>query len=215
MTEPWASATTQGAAFETTNGVPEGAEMTDQTPTRLSRNVVQLGLAIVAALAVVGGLASPVSAANFPHFRTANVSLAGGAPAGGIGAIESTTDSADLPDLLYEWTEVGIGRADVTYSLDTVVTATFGCVNGGANKPKASNKFTVTEPLELSLTRTADENGRIEDSVILDTNSVVPTDFSCPQGQMLVAVSATFTNNTITDTTNGVTATDDDISVTF
>jgi hypothetical protein len=37
--------------------------------------------------------------------------------------------------------------------------------------------------------------------------------FSCPSGQTLVALSATFTNNMITDTTNGVTATDGDISV--
>lgn len=204
----------KGTAFEI-NGVPEGADVTDQTPNRLSRNVARLGFAIVAAVAAVCGLAAPVSAVNFPHFKSASVTLADSSAAGGVGAAAGATAAAELPDLLYEWTEVGIGRPDVVYSLETVVTATFGCVNGGANKPKATNKFTVTQPLGMSLTRTADDNGRIEDSVILDTHPVTPTDFSCPPGQTLAALSATFTDNTITDTTNGVTARDDDISVTF
>jgi len=188
--------------------------MTNQIPNRLSRKVTQLGLAIVAALAVVAGLASPAYA-NFPHFKSASVSLADSLQAGGLSATSSASASAALPDLLFAWTEVGLGQADVVYRLETVVSATFGCVNGGTNQPRASNKITITAPLQTSVERVADKNGRIADSVVLDTGSVVPNGFSCPPGQTQVALSATFTDNTITDTTNGVTATDDDISVTL
>jgi len=184
----------------------------------------QLGLAVVAALAVVVGLASP-GYANFPHFSTMSVTLADsssstlvnltdGSPATGLRA-PSTSASAVLPDLLFTWTEVGLGSPDVVYRLETVVSATFGCVNGGANRPRASNKTTITAPLQATVELVADKNGRITGSVVLDTGSVVPAGSSCPAGQTQVALAATFTNNTITDTTNGVTATDDDISVTL
>jgi hypothetical protein len=189
--------------------------MADQTPTRLPRKIGQLGLAMAAALAVIGGLASPAYA-DFPHFKSASVSLASSSStAASLGATSTASAATELPDLLYAWTEVGVGKPDVVYRLDTVVTATFGCVNGGVNRPKATNKVTITAPLQTTRELAADQNGRIAGSVVLDTGSVSPTGFSCPTGQTLVALSATFTNNTITDTTNGVTATDDDISVTL
>jgi hypothetical protein len=189
--------------------------MTDETPTPLPPKIGKLTLAVAAALAVVAGLASPAYA-NFPHFRSASVSLAGSSATGsGLGATPTASAAEDLPDLLFAWIEVGVGNPEVVYRLETVVTATFGCVNGGANRPKASNKVTITAPLQTTVQLTADQNGRITGSVLVDTGSVVPTGFSCPSGQTLVALSATFTDNTITDTTNGVTATDDDISVTL
>jgi hypothetical protein len=189
--------------------------MADQTPTRLPRKIRQLGLVMAAAAAVIAGLASPAYA-NLPHFKSASVSLASSsATAAGLGATSAASAATELPDLLYAWTEVGVGKPDVVYRLETVVTATFGCVNSGANRPKASNKTTITAPLQTSVELVADKNGQITGSAVLDTGSVSPTGFSCPNGQTLVALSATFTNNTITDTTNGVTATDDDISVTL
>ena len=185
--------------------------MADQTPTRLPRRIRQLGLVVAAAAAVIAGLASPAYANN-PHFKSASVSLA---TAAGLGVTPTASTGTELPDLLYSWTEVGVGKPNVVYRLETVVTATFGCVNTGANHPKASNKVTITAPLQTTVDLAADDNGQITGSVVLDTSPVSPTGFSCPNGQTLVALSATFTNNTITDTTNGVTATDDDISVTL
>jgi hypothetical protein len=214
VSEPWAGAI-MGRLLggqRLTEGV---ADMADQTPTRLPRKIRQLGLVMAAAAAVIAGLASPAYANN-PHFKSASVSLAtSSATAAGLSAASTASAATDLPDLLYAWTEVGLGTPDVVYRLETVVTATFGCVNGGANRPKASNKVAVTSPLQTTVELAADQNGRITGSVVLDTGSVFPTGFSCPTGQTLVALSATFTNNTITDTTNGVTATDDDISVTL
>ena len=184
---------------------PQGADMTDQIPNRLSRKIGGLGLAIVVALAVLAGFASPAYA-NFPHFRSASVSLAGSSPAIGLSATSSASASAQLPDLLFTWTEVGLGSPDVTYRVESVVSATFGCVNGGGQLPSASNKTTVTAPLRTFVELAADQNGRITGSVVLDTGSVFPTGFSCPGGQTLAALSVTFTGNAITDTTNAVTA---------
>jgi hypothetical protein len=170
---------------------------------------------MAAAAAVIAGLASPAYA-NFPHFRDASVSLASStAASAGLSATSTASDPTELPDLLYVWTEVGIGKPDVVYTLETVATATFGCINSGSNHPKASNKVTITQPLKTTVDLPADKNGQISGNVVLDTGSVSPGDFSCPTGQTLVALSATFANNKITDTTNGVTATDDDITVTL
>jgi hypothetical protein len=188
--------------------------MTDQIPNRPSRKVGQLGLAIVAALAVIVGLASPAYA-SFPHFKTLSVSVTGSSVAATRSATSSAGTSA-LPNLLFTWIEVGLGNPGngVDYTFSTVVTATFGCVNGGGKNPSASNKTTVTEPVGTAATLTVDKNGQITGSVVVPTSSVSPpAGFSCPSGQMLVALSATFTQNKITDTTNGVTATDEDISV--
>jgi hypothetical protein len=188
--------------------------MTDQKPNRLARKVGQLGLAIVAILAVVIGLASPAYA-NLPHFKTVSVGLADSSLTNARNAASSASSSAQLPDLMFSWTEVGLGNpgAGVAYTFSTFVTATFGCVNGGSKKPSASNKTTVTEPVGTTATLTVDKNGQITGSVLVPTSSVSPSGFSCPSGQTLVALSATFTHNMITDTTNGVTATDEDISV--
>jgi len=187
--------------------------MTDQKPTRLSRKVGQIGLAIIAALAVVIALASPAYA-NLPHFKASSVSLATGSSAATRSAASSAGASAQLPDLLFTWTEVGVGNTDVNYLLSTDVTATFGCVNGGGKHPSATNKTTVTASAHSTVTLKV-KNGQITASVILDTSTVFPTGFACPGGQTLVALSATFTHNMITDETNGVTATDEDISVTL
>ena len=191
--------------------------MSDQIPNRRSRKVGQLGLAIVAALAVIVGLASPAYA-GFPHFKTVSVSLATGSSTTGLSEISSASASAPLPNLLFTWTEVGLGNPGdgVDYAFSTSVTATFGCVNGGSRHPSATNKTTITEPVSATGTRNVDKNGQITDSFEVPTSSVsAPTGFSCPTGQTLAALSATFTNNTITDKTNGVTATDEDISVTL
>jgi hypothetical protein len=172
----------------------------------------------VFAVAVVVGIVGFTEAAyaDFPHFRTFSVSLANlsAADSGAeVAAARASVASAELPDLQYTWTEVGVGRTDIEYLLKSEVTATFGCVNAGSKLPQAGNKITVAAPLATEATLTSDKNGKISGSVVLDTSSVSPTGFLCPSGQTLVAISATFAQNTITDTTNGVTATDDDIVV--
>lgn len=183
--------------------------MSKHTRSRTGRFALSL-VAVVAASAV--GLL-PAGAANFPHFNSFSVTTTGSTTTAKAAAATSTA-SADLPDLLFTWAEVGLGNnAGVHYELSTVVTATFGCVNNGSNPPRADNKMTMTQPVASGATLTADKNGRVSGSVVLNTSSVSPTGFSCPPGQDLRALSATFAQNKITDTTNGVSATAPDISV--
>jgi hypothetical protein len=164
--------------------------------------------AVVTASAI--GLA-PAGAANFPHFKSFSVTVTDTAAAQAAAAAPAA--SAELPDLVFSWTEVGLGNPDVVYQARSVVTATFGCVNNGSNQPHAGNKTTMTAPVTSATSLTADKNGSVRGSIVLDTVSVFPPGFSCPSGQTLIAVSAKFAQNTITDTTNGVSATAGDITV--
>lgn len=186
--------------------------MSKHTRSRTGRFALSV-MAVVAASAV--GLL-PAGAANFPHFKSFSVTTTGGATTTAKAAAvakPTSTGSAALPDLLYTWVEVGIGNPDVKYEMSSVVTATFGCVNNGQNPPKADNKMTMTTPITQDTELTADRNGRVSGSVVLDISSVSPTGFTCPPGQVLTALSAQFTQNTITDITNNVSATAPDISV--
>ncbi len=175
------------------------------------RTTVRALLAVVAGMGLALAGASE-AAANFPHFRSFSVTtISSGAALTTLRAPAAAT--ADLPDLRYTWTEVGVGSTDVTYEARTVVTATFGCVNNASKQPSAQNKATVTSPVSATVVLTSDRNGRITGSLDLDTATAVPTGFSCPSGQTVTAISATFTQNTITDLVNQVTATADDITV--
>ncbi len=185
--------------------------MDEHAPYRIAR-VVRWGAALATAFLMgIVGTTEAVSA-NFPHFKSFSVTISSGTATTTAKAAAAAA-TADLPDLLFTWTEVGIGAPDVTYELRSVVTATFGCVNSGSNQPHAGNKTTVTAPVSTVSTLTSDQNGKISGSVVLDTGTVGTGGLVCPQGQSLVALSVTFAQNTITDTTNGVTATDDDIVV--
>ena len=165
-------------------------------------------------VAVAMASAPPTSAKNFPHFRTFEVTTVNsGSGAATASARTATAAPATLPDLRFTWSEVGLGNVDVTYKASALVTATFGCVNGGSNRPKATNKTTITAPVGATGDLSADDNGRINGSLDVDTAEVVPVGLSCPSGQALMAVSATFTQITLTDVTNNVSVTADDITV--
>src|SRR5262245_4622489 len=173
----------------------------------------------VCVLGVAIASAPSASAKNFPHFRTFSVTTVDSA--GGAGTASARTTAVapvSLPDLRVTWTEVGLGHVDVTYRASASVSATFGCVNGGSNRPKATNKTTITAPIGAEGTLVADQNGRINGSLDVDTSHVVPVGMACPPGQVLTAVSATFTQIRLIDLTNStdttiVEATAPDITV--
>jgi hypothetical protein len=186
--------------------------VTKHEPRSLAR-AIRWSAAVVAAL-VVGAIGFTGTAlANLPHFTTFSVTTVD-TTAGSV-SLTSGQATATLPNLLFTWTEAGLGNnVEVKYLLQTFVTATFGCVNNGSKHPNATNKTTVSEPAETTAGLMSDKNGKISGSVVLPTSAVSPPpDFSCPSGQTVEALSATFSNNTITDTTNNVSATVGDIVV--
>jgi hypothetical protein len=123
--------------------------------------------------------------------------------------------SASGPDsdgnLIVSFKEAGLGNnALIAYAANADATATYACINGGGNHPKATNKETVNGPVTATGTFSSGKNGSISQSLTLEPPS--PGSFSCPGGQTLVLASVSYTNVTITDTTNGVT---EDIPGTF
>jgi len=149
-------------------------------------------------LAVVVGLLVALTAsaafAESPHFISASAS---GPDANG--------------NLTVSFKEAGLGNNQViTYVASANATATYACVNGGGNHPKATNKETVSGPVSASGTFSSGKNGSISQSLTLAPPSA--GSFSCPSGQTLVLASVSYTSVTITDTTNTVT---ESISGTF
>jgi hypothetical protein len=69
---------------------------------------------------------------------------------------------------------------------------------------EGSNKETVNGPLSADITLPVSKNGRIIGS--LTVGPLDAGDFSCPSGQTLVLGSVSYSNVSLTDTTNGSTA---------
>jgi hypothetical protein len=107
--------------------------------------------------------------------------------------------------LTVSWKEAGLGNnALINYTASADATATYACINGGGNHPKATNKATVSGPVSASGTFSSGKNGSITASLTIDPPS--PGDFSCPSGQRLVLADVSYTNVAITDTTNNISA---------
>jgi len=105
--------------------------------------------------------------------------------------------------LFVTFKEVGLGsNAGTLYRVTADASATYGCVNGGSNHPKATNKQTVAGPVAASATFSSDQNGQVSGSIAVAPLS--PGTLSCPQGQTQELVSVSYTNVVVTDLTNGI-----------
>ena len=132
-------------------------------------------------------LAAPSALATSPHFVSATPS------------INNTTGA-----LTVDFKEAGLGaNQNIDYLLTADATAVFVCVNKGGANPSASNKTTVSGPVSATGTFSSGKNGNVTASLTVNPPPL-SSDFSCPKGQSLKLASVTYTNITITDTTNGV-----------
>jgi hypothetical protein len=114
--------------------------------------------------------------------------------------------------LVVSFDERGLGGDNVDYTLSADASAVFACINGGGKHPKAANKETVNA--EVSANGSFEvKNGRVVASLSAGPPSA--GDFSCPSGQRLVFASVSYTNITLTDTTNGTSTSVADVSRTF
>jgi hypothetical protein len=98
--------------------------------------------------------------------------------------------------------EAGVGQQLVNYTLNWSGTATYACINGGGNHPKAANKATVSGGASSSFSESP-INGRVMASFTVPGTPPGPGSFSCPSGQTLVLAAVSYTA-TLTDTTNNV-----------
>ncbi len=146
-----------------------------------------LPLAAAAAAAISLAVSStPASATSGAHFFKDT-----GASINDNGALVVTID------------EAGVGQSQVNYTLTANATAVWACLNGGGNHPKAANKETVSGQVSTAASFSP-INGRVM-ATMPPTGPLSPGAFSCPSGQTLVLASASYSDITLTDTTNGVT----------
>ena len=136
-----------------------------------------LGLVVVSALAL-----GSVAAAS-AHFMSASASV--------------NNNGA----LVVAWDEAGLGNGNIAYTVASDATATYACINGGGNHPKAANKTTVNGDV-TAFGSFQSKNGRVRAS--LTAGPLGPGSFSCPGGQRLVLAAVSYSNIVLTDTTNGV-----------
>jgi hypothetical protein len=152
-------------------------------------------LSLLAAVALLASSSMTVLGTSGAHFFKATASI------NDSGALVVTFD------------EAGVGQNQVNYTLSANASATYACINGGDNHPKAANKATFNGPVSSPSIGFQPENGRVKGSI-----SVGPLgsgSFSCPSGQRLVLASVSYSNITLTDTTNNVTASIGSVSRTF
>jgi hypothetical protein len=125
----------------------------------------------------------------------------------------SATGSVDSSGaLVVSFDEAGVGTSAITYTLTTDATATYACINGGGNHPKAANKETESSSLTGGGTFEP-KHGRVTGSI--SVGPVSAGSFSCPSGQTLVLASVSYTNIVLTDTQNNVSTTIADTSKIF
>jgi len=151
----------------------------------------RLLILICAPLAMLLAVAAPAYAQN-EHFVRAGATL---------NANGSLTVS---------FKEAGLGTNQlINYTLTADATATYVCVNRGGANPSAQNKTTVAGPVSASGTFNSGKNGQVTASL---TVSPPPSDITCPPGQSLELASVSYTNVTLTDTTNDVSVSLGDVS---
>jgi hypothetical protein len=100
--------------------------------------------------------------------------------------------------------EAGLGNNQVIHYLATAnATATWVCINGGRKNPSASNKQEVSGLVSAEGDFSSGKNGSISGSLDLGAPD---SSLSCPNGQHLELACASYTNITLQDTTNSVSA---------
>jgi hypothetical protein len=141
---------------------------------------------LAAAILVFAG-----SAVAGPHFVSADASV------GSAGALTVSFD------------ETGLGNGNVNYTLTGQGAAVYACFNHGGKNPAATNKVGPSALDPTSATFRA-KNGRVQGS--LTSQPPDPGTFTCPSGQDTVLACVKYTNVVLTDTTNGVTASQELVS---
>lgn len=141
-------------------------------------------LAVISAPLVLAVAAALPASAVSPHFVSASGKLSG-------------------TNLIVSFKEAGLGtNQNITYTVTANSTVTYVCVNKGGANPSASNKTTVSGPVSATGTFNSGKNGNVTASLTLSPPG--PGSFSCPSGQSLEIASVSYTNVTLTDTTNGI-----------
>jgi hypothetical protein len=134
------------------------------------------------------------------------MALVAAAPALAVSPHFVSADATLNPNgrLTVAFKEAGLGTNQlINYELSADATATYVCVNKGGSNPSASNKTTRSGPVSASGTFPSGKNGNVTASL---TVSPPAANITCPKGQTLQTASVSYTNVSLTDTTNNIAA---------
>lgn len=162
-------------------------------------HLLSLGLLALLAACSADSTAPSVTA---PDARFANVPKPGA-------HFQSATASLVGADLVASFREVGLGVGNVTETLSATATAEYACQNNGGQFPNDPRKQSVSGPVSATQDFPVAKNGHVEGSLSI---SAPASTLACPGGQHVVMVSVSYTDVTLSDVTNQVTA---DIAGTF
>ncbi|MCH6471857.1 hypothetical protein [Sinomonas terrae] len=116
------------------------------------------------------------------------------------------TPSVSGSNLVVNFKEAGVGAgASVTVSTAATYDFVLGCINGGSNHPKASNKTAFSSSQSASQTFTANAGGNVVANLTLTPPANQLSYLTCPSGQTTTLLSASWTDLSITDATNSIT----------
>jgi hypothetical protein len=134
----------------------------------------KLGILTLAMIALSGFMATTLRAQN-SHFLRCSA---------------SGVNSDGTLNVCFKIAGLGSNQSvDVTASADA--NATYGCLNHGQQCPNAANKVSVSGTVTAQGTFTSGKNGQITGCLTVDPP---PTTLTCPGGQVLVLVSVSYTN---------------------
>ena len=142
------------------------------------------------------------------------VGLVMASPASAVAAKFHSVDSSVSGSgaLVVSFDERGLGNGNMDHVLMADASAVYACINGGGNHPQAANKETVNDDVSAAGSFES-KNGRVQAS--LSAGPISAGDFSCPGGQRLVLASVSYSDITLTDTTNGTSVSVPDTSRVF
>ncbi len=149
----------------------------------MTPNITKLGIPAAVVTSALVLLAPTIAAyAVSPHFISASSGL---------------TSSGDLTCTFKEAGLGNLGFSNIKETCSADASAIWGCVNNGGNHPQAANKETVTGTVSNSGFFPI-RNGQTSGTITVSPPS--PTsDFSCPNGQHLELLSASYTNVMLCD----------------
>lgn len=132
---------------------------------------------------LIFGLAAQAAFAVSPHFINASAARSG-------------------DNLVVKWKEAGLGdNLNIDYVASATATRVDSCVNGGNKVPSDPKKTTTVAQVNAAGTFSV-KNGSVNGSLTLTPPA---TTLSCPPGQKATLISLSYTDVSITDTTNGIT----------
>jgi hypothetical protein len=140
-------------------------------------------LLVFAAVFGTAALAVPVALADSPHFISE-----------GTASIDSSGNYN-----VVNFKEAGLGNtlATETITLSGTATATYACVNGGGNHPKATNKQSATGQVSKSGNFPV-RNGSVTGSLSLSPPAAGAFQPPCSPPQTVVLVQVSYTNVVLT-----------------